>query len=191
MLDIHPILTVFSLLKFQDVSDYVSPLQEQTEQAEAGLKLKVKGEKGYFEIPVCKADKRFFPFAFRGDEMGDNHGMVSEIVVENGTKFITLKSIIEIKNHYLKPVNLFRFDGKSRFTKLGNIAPDQTFCVPLKDVYDTPYEVYFQMEGNFFFKSTEYVFSDVFPFIFSTFPCYSFFSIFLSAAGSKVFDFHI
>ena len=33
-----------------------------SEQAEATLKL--KGGKGYFEIPVCKADKRFFPFQF-------------------------------------------------------------------------------------------------------------------------------
>ena len=41
---------------------YVSPLQEQSEQAEAFLKLDIKDERGYFEIPVCKADKRFFHF---------------------------------------------------------------------------------------------------------------------------------
>ncbi len=60
-------------------SEYVSPLQEQTEQAEAGLRLRVAGERGVFELPVSKADSRFFPFPFRGDEMGDLHGMVSQV----------------------------------------------------------------------------------------------------------------
>jgi len=42
-------------------------------------------------IQVSKADKRFFPFNFRGDESGDHHGMVSEIQVDNGSKFITFR----------------------------------------------------------------------------------------------------
>ncbi len=129
-------------------SRYVSPLQEQTEQAEACLKLKVKGEKGYFEIPVQKADKRFFPFQFRGDEMGDHHGMVSEISVNNGCKSITLKSIVEIKNHYLRQVNVYSFDGKSSYKKLAAIEPDKSYSVPLEAVYAKPYEFYFQIDGD-------------------------------------------
>ena len=83
---------------------------------------------------VRKADKRFFPFPNRDDE----HGMVSEIVVENGTKIITLKTIIDVKNHYTKPVNIFRFDGRG-WPKVGKIEPDQTFNVPLQAVYSEPY----------------------------------------------------
>jgi hypothetical protein len=113
-----------NLVLFRDRShnydaEYVSPLQEQTEQAEATLRIRVAGERGTFEIPVrnfylfctwtkqntyfillilitlcfqvSKADKRFFPFNFRGDECGDHHGMVSEIQVDNGSKFITFR----------------------------------------------------------------------------------------------------
>ena len=56
---------------------YISPLQEQNDQAEASLRIKVKNEPhSTFDIPVCKADQRFFPFQFRGDEQGDHHGLV-------------------------------------------------------------------------------------------------------------------
>ena len=84
-------LFLFKDRSTQQISDYVSPLQEQTEQAEASLRIRVSGESGVSEIPVSKADKRFFPFKFRGDEMGDNHGMVSEVAVDNGCKYITLR----------------------------------------------------------------------------------------------------
>ena len=74
--------------------------------------------------------------------------MVSEIVVENGTKIITLKTIIDIKNHYTKPVNVFRFDGKNGWPKVGRIEPNQTFNVPLQAVYNKPYEFSFQICGE-------------------------------------------
>ena len=78
--------------------------------------------------------------------------MVSEIVVENGTKIITLKTIIDIKNHYTKPVNVFRFDGKNGWPKVGRIEPNQTFNVPLQAVYSEPYEFSFQICGQCKFK---------------------------------------
>ena len=41
-------------------------------QSEATLKIRVSGEaKKSFEVPINKADSRFFKFAFRGDETGD------------------------------------------------------------------------------------------------------------------------
>ena len=41
-------------------------------QSEATLKIRVSGEaKKSFEVPINKADSRFFKFAFRGDETGE------------------------------------------------------------------------------------------------------------------------
>jgi vacuolar protein sorting-associated protein 13A/C len=121
-------------------SEYVSPLQEQKEQAEASLRLRVAGEKGTFELPVSKADKRFFPFPFRGDEMGDNHGMVSEIKVDNGCKYITIRTIVQIKNHFDRVINIFTYDGRSEYIKLCSLQPDAHFDVPVQNVYAAPYE---------------------------------------------------
>ena len=79
--------------------------------------------------------------------------MVSEIVVENGTKIITLKTIIDVKNHYTKPVDIFRFDGKNGWPKVGRIEPNQTFNVPLQAVYSEPCEFSFQICGECKFNS--------------------------------------
>ena len=99
------------------------------------------------------ADQRFFPFKFRGDEQGFENGFVSEISVENGTKFISLKSILNIKNHYIQPVNVFIKTTKNgkNLKQLTQILPEKTFNVPLDAVYSEPYEFYFQIEepGNF------------------------------------------
>jgi hypothetical protein len=94
---------------------------------------------------VSKADKRFFPFSFRGDESGDHHGMVSEVSVNSGSKRITFRSIVQLKNHFSSAVNLFAFDGVSKFKKLATVQPDDIFNVPVVDVYSPPNELYFQV----------------------------------------------
>ncbi len=131
--------------------EYISPLQQQKEQAEAGLRLRVGGETGVFELPVSKADSRFFPFPFRGDEMGDLHGMVSQVSVRNGCKHITLRSIVQIKNHFDRTVNVFAYDGDGkdyRYVKLASLKPDESFDVPIQNVYAAPYEFCFQVDGD-------------------------------------------
>ena len=129
---------------------YVSPLQEQKEQAEASLRLKVEGERGpdrkEFELPVSKADKRFFPFAFRGDETGDSHGIISEVSVDNGCKYIKLRSIVQIKNHFDRPINIFVYNESSgEYLKLCSLESDKLFDVPVEDVYRSPHTFHFQV----------------------------------------------
>ena len=130
----------------KQTSVYVSPLQEQKEQAEASLRLKVDGERGRFELPVSKADKRFFPFAFRGDEMGDSHGIISEVSVDNGCKYIKLRSIIQVKNHFDRTINIFVYNEYSgQYPRLCSLRPDETFDVPVEDVYRSPHTFHFQV----------------------------------------------
>ena len=131
------------------LTDYVSPLREQTEQAEITMRLRVSGEKGSFDIPISKSDRRFFAFPYRGDESGNHHGMVSEIEVANGSKTITLRSIIKVKNHYSKPVDLYKTDaGASTYNNLATILPQECFYVPVSDVYQMPYDFYFRIHGT-------------------------------------------
>ncbi|TRY69082.1 hypothetical protein TCAL_09656 [Tigriopus californicus] len=141
---------IMSKNRSQSVTQYVSPLQEQNENAEAMLKIKIEGEKDPFDLPVSKADSRFFPFPFRGDEMGDHHGLVSDIKVENGCKYITIRSVIQIKNHFDMPVNVLKYDGHSKYIKLAQLQPDENFDVPLQHVYSDPYEYSFQIAGDFY-----------------------------------------
>ena len=71
--------------------------------------------------------------------------MVSEVQVDNGSKLITFRSIIQLKNHFSSTVNIFSFDGSSSYKKLANIELDKIFNVPLDDVYTTSKEFYFQV----------------------------------------------
>ena len=143
--------------------EYISPLREQSEQAEVTLKLRVDGERGVFDLPVSKADKRFFPFQFRGDEMGDNHGMVSEIVVHGGCKTLTLRSILQFRNFFSKPVDIYKNynDGnRMLLKKLATIPPEKycsqnsglgnssTYNVPISSVYSAPYEFQFKIADD-------------------------------------------
>ena len=108
------------------------------------------GERGpsrkEFELPVSKADKRFFPFAFRGDETGDSHGIISEVSVDNGCKYIKLRSIVQIKNHFDRPINIFvRDESAGEYLKLCSLESDKLFDVPVEDVYRSPHTFHFQV----------------------------------------------
>ena len=74
--------------------------------------------------------------------------MVSEISVVNGTKYITLKTIIDIKNHYIKPVNIWSKSSRFDENVLGLIEPDQTFNVPVDVVYSESCDFFFQIKGE-------------------------------------------
>ena len=53
-------------------------------QSEATLKIRVSGEaKKSFEVPINKADSRFFKFVFRGDETGEEQVLVLFLVLNN------------------------------------------------------------------------------------------------------------
>ena len=54
--------------QFLSYRSYVSPLRNQSDQTEATLKIRVEGrsQRQPFEIPINKADSRFFKFPFHG-----------------------------------------------------------------------------------------------------------------------------
>ena len=117
-------------------SAYVSPLVLQTEESEATLRMRVAGEKGTFAIPISKTDQRFFPFQYRGSEAGFyEHGIVSQVVVENLRKIVTIKSLVTFKNYYPDaPVRLWQeVDG--RFVLLTTLAKCEEWNAPLSAVY--------------------------------------------------------
>ena len=88
------------LLYTCDCRSYVSPLRSQTDESEVTLRIKVRNEKKGFEIPINKADSRFFKFPYSGSEHGYEPGLVSTVQVENGTKFVIFTSILSFKNNY-------------------------------------------------------------------------------------------
>lgn len=47
-------------------------------------------------LPVLRADKRYFPLNYRGENK-DNWGIISDITVDGGVTTITLRSILQVR----------------------------------------------------------------------------------------------
>lgn len=67
--------------------------------------LQFKGIQNKLEIPVLKADKRFFPLKHRGDG-ADEWGIISDVVVEGGSTIIVLRSVLQVSVIYVSFINL-------------------------------------------------------------------------------------
>ena len=126
---------------------YVSPLRNQSDQTEATLKIKVDGRTGKqsFEIPINKADSRFFKFPYYGSEYGYEPGMVSTVKVENGTKFVTLTSILSFKNNYPGGIRVF-CEINNRFVDY-KLDKGESWNCPINHLYSNSGKFYFSIDG--------------------------------------------
>ena len=53
------------------------------------------GIQNKLEIPVLRADKRFFSLKHR-KESSEEWGVISDVMVENGSTFVTLRSVLQV-----------------------------------------------------------------------------------------------
>lgn len=59
--------------------------------------LKFKEIGGTLAIPVLRADRRFFSLKYR-KEGSEEWGIVSDVVVDEGSTIVTLRSILQVNN---------------------------------------------------------------------------------------------
>ncbi|XP_029176856.1 vacuolar protein sorting-associated protein 13 isoform X2 [Nylanderia fulva] len=108
-----------------------------------------KGIQGKLAIPVLKADKRFFSLKHR-KEGSEEWGIVSDVVVEEGSTIVTLRSILQVHNHFAQPIAVYYMTKRGNEVEcVGTVAPDQKLNLPLDAVY-TPTNIYwlfFSVEG--------------------------------------------
>lgn len=57
--------------------------------------MKFKEIHGILAIPVLRADKRFFSLKYRKDS-SEEWGIVSDVVVDEGSTIVTLRSILQV-----------------------------------------------------------------------------------------------
>ena len=73
-------------------------------------------------------------------------GIVSTVTVENGTKFVTLTSILTFKNSYPHAVNIWQED-KNRLSVACRLEKDATWNVPVSHVYTEMGRFFFSLDG--------------------------------------------
>ncbi|CAL1678435.1 unnamed protein product [Lasius platythorax] len=108
-----------------------------------------KGIQGKLAIPVLKADKRFFSLKHR-KEGSEEWGIVSDVVVEEGSTIVTLRSILQIHNHFAQSIAVYYMTKRGNEVEcVGTVAPGEKLNLPLDAVY-TPTNIYwlfFSVEG--------------------------------------------
>ncbi|OAD52957.1 Vacuolar protein sorting-associated protein 13A, partial [Eufriesea mexicana] len=104
---------------------------------------------GTLAIPVLRADKRFFSLKYRKDS-SEEWGIVSDVVVDEGSTIVTLRSILQVHNHFSQPISVYYMTKRGNEVEcVGTAAPDSKLNLPLHAVY-TPtniYGLFFSVEG--------------------------------------------
>ncbi|KZC12683.1 Vacuolar protein sorting-associated protein 13A, partial [Dufourea novaeangliae] len=92
-------------------------------------------------IPVLRADKRFFSLRYR-KESSEEWGIVSDVVVDEGSTIVTLRSILQVHNHFSEPISVYYMTKRGNEVEcVGTVAPDSKLNLPLDAVY-TPTNIY-------------------------------------------------
>lgn len=111
------------------------------------LIFKVEQANCELSLPVVRADKRFFLLNYRAFKK-DNWGLVSAVKVENGVQVITLRSIVQVYNHFNIPIEIFYMTDKgNELESIAIVQPGASFNVPLNAVYCMTNELFFSVEG--------------------------------------------
>ena len=109
------------------------------------VRVEGRSEKQPFEIPINKADSRFFRFPYHGSEFGYEPGLVSTVRVENGTKFVTLTSILSFKNNYPGAIRVY-CEIKQRFSE-HKLDKGESWHCPIDNLYSSDGKFYFSIDG--------------------------------------------
>ncbi|XP_011874480.1 PREDICTED: vacuolar protein sorting-associated protein 13C isoform X2 [Vollenhovia emeryi] len=108
-----------------------------------------KGIQGKLAIPVLRADRRFFSLKHR-KEGSEEWGIISDIIVEEGSTIVTLRSVLQVHNHFAQPISVYYMTKRGNEVEcVGTVAPGEKLNLPLDAVY-TPINIYwlfFSVDG--------------------------------------------
>ncbi|XP_020292498.1 vacuolar protein sorting-associated protein 13C isoform X2 [Pseudomyrmex gracilis] len=108
-----------------------------------------KGIQGKLAIPMLRADKRFFFLKYRKDG-SEEWGIVSDVIVEEGSTIVTLRSILQVYNHFSQPISVYYMTKRGNEVEcVGTVAPDDKLNLPLDAVYTSSniYWLFFNVDG--------------------------------------------
>lgn len=95
-------------------------------------------------LPIHRADKRYFPIYRETNQ--EPWGIISEIRVEMGSTFVTIRGIVQIHNHFTVPIAIHRYvNGLS--LEIGQVMPNESFNVPLTCIHDASKDLHFSIAG--------------------------------------------
>nr|CAI5824993.1 unnamed protein product [Callosobruchus analis] len=132
------------------------------------LHIKVNRKNCELALPVVRADKRFFLLNYRSSSGSDNWGIVSDIKVDEGITVITIRSILQVINHFSTAIDVYYMTPKGNILELiGVVQPNSHLNIPLKAVYNPTNELFFGVSG-YSVTSSPYIWKDLQTFLANT-----------------------
>lgn len=121
-------------------------LNRSAQEKEYFLQVKVNKTDCELTLPVMRADKRFFSLNYTKDN--NNWGVISDVKVDAGVTLVTIRSILQVYNHFSVPVDVYYMTEKGNELELvGSVEPNSVLDLPLKAVYTPTNELFFSVSG--------------------------------------------
>lgn len=96
------------------------------------------------QLPIHRADKRYFPIYRETNQ--EPWGIISEISIEMGSTFVTIRGVLQIFNHFTVAISIHRYvNGKQ--TTVGLVPPNESYNVPLNCIHDVSKDLHFSIAG--------------------------------------------
>ncbi|KAG8245004.1 hypothetical protein J6590_012370 [Homalodisca vitripennis] len=112
------------------------------------LQISVPEPPSDLDLPVARADKRYFSLQHRSSG-NDTWGIVSDVQVIEGCTVITLRGILQIHNHFNTPISVYFMTKKGNEVQLvGFVQPHQHLNLPLDAIYTPTNELFFSVSGR-------------------------------------------
>ncbi|KFP74234.1 Vacuolar protein sorting-associated protein 13C, partial [Acanthisitta chloris] len=106
----------------------LSALHRQ-ESSVFSLNLELQGYRGAFSIPIAKPGRRLYNVR---DVAGHSDSVLVQIDAAEGNKVITVRSPLQIKNHFSIPLRIYKLPrGSKVLEQIGISRPEEEFHVPL------------------------------------------------------------
>ncbi|KAK9871302.1 hypothetical protein WA026_011571 [Henosepilachna vigintioctopunctata] len=111
------------------------------------LTVKVNEMNTILELPVTRADARYFMLKYKGAN-NQSYGVISDSQMVDGVMTITLRSILQIHNHFRVPIDVYILTQRgNEIKRIAIVQPGKVVNIPLYGVYTPTEELFFSVEG--------------------------------------------
>lgn len=135
-------------------------LFQEEKKEEILLRVRVNEMACDLDVPVVRADRRYFPLNYREDN-SEVWGLISSIKMEQGVKIISLRSILQVHNCFGVPVDVYYMTQRGNELEcIATVEPGHTYNVPFKAVYSRTNELFFSVNG-YSVTTTPFIWKDL------------------------------
>ncbi|KAL3279818.1 hypothetical protein HHI36_017325 [Cryptolaemus montrouzieri] len=111
------------------------------------LNVKINDMNCTLELPVLRADTRYFMLKYRGGAK-QSYGVISDAQMVDGIMTIILRSILQVHNHFQVPIEIFILTERgNEIKRIAIVEPRQLVNIPLSAVYTPTEELFFAVKG--------------------------------------------